>query len=57
MDLRVKLDSKIFTIYFDEEIKNFKEWTPEQKLDWLEKGNEFINKFVPKDNVEMEKSD
>jgi len=39
-----------FTFRVDKEkIKRFRELKPEEKLEWLEEINEFINKFVPEE--------
>jgi len=50
------LDKKSFTLYFDREVRDFREWTPEQKLDWLDKANEFVKTFALKEKPEEAKS-
>jgi hypothetical protein len=35
-----------------EALKQFKDATPEAKLDWLEEANRFVNEFVPPQKLE-----
>lgn len=46
---------KGYTYYVtDEQIERYRRLTPEQKLNWLEEANAFINKFLPERSRRMQ---
>lgn len=47
---------KGYTYYVtDEQIERYRRLTPEQKLNWLEEANAFINKFLPERSRQLQK--
>lgn len=47
---------KGYTYYVtDDQIARYRRLTPEQKLDWLEEANAFINKFLPERSRRLQK--
>lgn len=47
---------KGYTYYVtDDQIARYRRLTPEQKLNWLEEANAFINKFLPERSRQLQK--
>lgn len=46
----LKKKNEGFVIYFDDEkLKEYKRWSPDQILDWLDEANEFARMFISKE--------